>query len=286
MINMGTERNLHAGKVSISPSSKKLNEDYLTYASNWVNQDEDAHICIIADGMGGHTSGNAASYYAVNFILKWWKSTIWNHNSADKFFEECQESIIDAFYEINDNLLELGRLEGKKIGTTLSVLIFVKNTYYICHVGDTRIYRFREQVLVPEKPTEDTIDLDEEKSLVQLTEDHSWAAMQVKSGQMDIDEAKSHEKAHYLTQCMGVKGDIKPFTASGSFTGADYFLLTSDGFHNLITDSTLREQWCKELEVHTEIQDICDSFYNTVKTFGFHDDVSMLMVNIGSRTEG
>lgn len=286
MINTKNQRKLYTGKVSISPSSKRVNEDYLSHSSNAINQEEYVHICIIADGMGGHTLGDAASYYAINFILKWWKSVTWRHNSADAFLKECQESIIDVFYEINDNLIEMGRLEHKKIGTTLSVLIFVNNVYYICHIGDTRIYRFREKVLIPEKPTDDTIDLDEEKSLLQLTEDHSWASAQIKSGQMNAEEAKSHTNAHYLTQCMGVKGDIKPFTASGSFSSADYFLLSSDGFHNLFADSTLREQWCKELENHAKIQDICDHFYDLVKASNFHDDVSILMVNIGERTEG
>ncbi|MFA1819800.1 PP2C family serine/threonine-protein phosphatase [Virgibacillus oceani] len=276
---------MYGGKVSVNPSSKKVNEDYLTYVSDTMNNGEDVHIGIIADGMGGHTSGDAASYYAVHFILKWWKRILWEHDSVDAFFKDCQASIIDVFYEINDNLIELGRLENKKIGTTLSVILFVGNDYYVCHIGDTRIYRYRESVLErEEKPTDDTIDLDEEKSLLQLTEDHSWASEQIKNGKMEPEAANNHEKSHYLTQCLGVKGGIKPFTASGSFTSADYFLLTSDGFHNLFSDNWIRDQWCNKLEEGASMQEICDYFYKLAKTSHFRDDVSILTVNISERT--
>lgn len=286
MINTGKGKKLFGGKVSITPASKSVNEDYLTFSSNQINQNEEVHICIIADGMGGHTSGDVASYYAANYILKWWKSSVWAHDTAKDFMKESQLNIIDVFHEINENLIEAGRLENKKIGTTLSVIIFVGNEYYLCHVGDTRIYRFRERVLERENPTDDTIDLDEEKSLLQLTEDHSWVKEQIENGQMDPEAPGVQKKSHFLTQCLGVKGDIQPFTASGSFTSADYFLLSSDGFHQLFADSLIRDQWCQKLEEGANMQEICDHFYKMAKASNYHDDVSILTVNIRERAEG
>lgn len=285
MNNTLESKGLFAGKVSVKPDSKKVNEDYLTYSSALIQPDEEVHIAIIADGMGGYSAGDAASYYAVNFILKWWKSTVWTHQSAESFMNECETSIIDAFHEINHDLIEFGRLENKKIGTTLSVILYAENRYYICHIGDTRIYRFRERVLEKENPSDDTIDLNQEKSLIQLTEDHSWANEQLKYGHMEVEEARAHEKANYLTQCLGVEGEIQPFTASGSFTYADYFLLSTDGFHDLFSADLLREEWCKHVEEGTSMQGVCDHFYGMIKASQFQDDASLIAVNIGKRAD-
>src|SRR5699024_5535343 len=62
------ERQLYGGKVSIKPAKKKVNEDYLTYSSASIGADEKIYIAVIADGMGGYSAGDAASYYAVHFI--------------------------------------------------------------------------------------------------------------------------------------------------------------------------------------------------------------------------
>ncbi|PAV28976.1 hypothetical protein CIL05_13425 [Virgibacillus profundi] len=283
MSNMIKNEHVQTGSFSVKPSSKKANEDSLAYSANILKSDQGAYIFIIADGMGGHSMGDAASYFAVNYVLKWWRSTAWMNKRSEEFLKNCQEELIEVFHEINQKLIEIGRLENKEIGTTLSVLILIGNEYFICHIGDSRIYRYREKVLTLEEPNGDTIDLNEEKSFLQLTVDHSFASMQVENGVMTAEEAQSHDKAHYLTQCIGIKGEIEPFTASGKFTAADYFLLCTDGFYKLFTEEELKEQWSMKLEEKVSIKEVSDHFYDLVKKDSFHDDVSILTINVAER---
>ena len=267
------------GRFTLKPSSKKTNEDSLMHSTDSLKSNQDVHIFMIADGMGGHSMGDSASYFALSYVRKWWMSKIWMSEEPKEFLKNCQEELIDVFHEVNQKLIEIGRLEEKEIGTTLSVLILVGNEYFIGHIGDSRIYRYREEVLAIEQPNGDTIDLNEEKSFLQLTVDHSYASLKVKNGEMSAEEAMSHDKAHYLTQCMGIKGEIEPYVASGEFTAADYFVLCTDGFYKLFTEDELKKQWTIKLEENASMQNVSDSLYNLVKTKNFHDDASMLIVN-------
>lgn len=278
---------MQVGKVSMHPETKQVNEDCTFYDSKHLNETDRVHICMIADGMGGHESGDAASYFAIRYIQKWFKSTVWHHHDVNDFLKDCRTSLIDAFYELNNYLIDIARLENEEIGTTLSVIIFAGNQYFLCHVGDTRIYRYRHKILTHKNPTDETIDLSEVQSLTLLTEDHTWLNDQRKNGYIKDSEEKKHSKAHLLTQCLGIKGGIRPYTSAGTFTVEDYFLLCSDGFHDLITDEELHREWDNLFRANmNDVQGICDHFYHFVSTSNpLHDDVSLIVAKVADEME-
>ncbi|WP_130859234.1 PP2C family protein-serine/threonine phosphatase [Gracilibacillus phocaeensis] len=287
MTNTEMKAHVQQGKFSFRPSTDRPNQDSIGVSSENLSTGQAVHLFVIADGMGGHELGDAASYFAVDYVLKWWRSMVWMNEKPADFLPTCKAQIIDLFAEINTQLMEIGRREQKDIGTTLSVLMVVDDQYFICHIGDTRIYRYRAQITDLEEPNGDTIDLNKEKRFVQLSVDHSFASMQVEKGLMTTEEAKSHDKAHYLTQCMGIKGDVKPYTASGTFTNVDYFLLCTDGFHGLFTEEELSQQWTAQLEKKQTLEAITDHFYHVAKDDKHPtDDVSILTVHMETRTEG
>lgn len=270
---------LHIGEVSVIGPDKQFNEDYFDVSSSSIENPDDVHLLIVADGMGGHTFGDVASFYAVNFLVKWWRGKVRMHQSLPAFFKDCQNNIGDAFQKINERLIRVGKLEDSSVGTTMSVLLVAGDEYFICHVGDSRIYRFNDVKSRANKIWDETIDLNKHKSFVQLTNDHSWATMQVENGLMTMEEAASHSKAHLLTQCIGIKGAVTPFTTSGNLTENDHFLLCTDGLYSLFTDRVLEEQWKDKLANHAGSQDIADHFYSLAKTAKHHDDVSILVAN-------
>lgn len=271
-------------KFSLTPSLERSNQDAFGFSSDRLSSEQEVHIAVIADGMGGHSLGDAASQFAVDYVLKWWRSTIWMNEEPATFLSTCKEKLITLFHEINDRLIEIGKLEQAGIGTTLSVLLCVGNQYFICHIGDSRIYRYREKINDLEESNGDTIDLNKEKVFLQLTVDHSFASKQVEEGLMTAKEAKSHDKAHYLTQCMGVKGDVEPYTASGTFTVSDSFLLCTDGFHTLFTDNELNKEWTAQIEKKQPLDAVISHFYALTKAKKRTDDASILAVNF-KRTE-
>ncbi|GAB2536044.1 PP2C family protein-serine/threonine phosphatase [Gracilibacillus alcaliphilus] len=267
------------GKFSLTPGAERQNQDAFGCSSDRLTSGQKVHLVVIADGMGGHSLGNAASYFAVDYVLKWWHSTIWMNDDPTQFLSVCKEKLINLFHEINDRLIEIGKLEKKEIGTTLSVILFVEDQYFICHIGDSRIYRYRANITELEEPNGDTIDLNKEKTFLQLTVDHSYASMQVENGLMTTEEAHAHDKAHYLTQCMGIKGEVEPYTASGMFTAVDYFLLCTDGFHTLFTDKELSREWTAQLEQQQSMENVTAHFYDLTKAKKHSDDATILTVH-------
>lgn len=276
---MKIKKSLHVGEVSTIGPDKQFNEDYMECSSGTIETPDDVHILIMADGMGGHTFGDVASFYAVNFMMKWWRGKVRMHETLSAFFKDCQNNVEDAFQKINERLIKVGKLEESNIGTTMSVLMVVGDQYLICHVGDSRIYRFNDSRGNESKPMDETIDLNKNKTFVQLTKDDSWATMQVENGLMTMEEAVSHSKAHLLTQCVGIKGSVAPFTASGKLTENDHFLLCTDGLYSLFTDGVLEEQWKYKMAHQASLQDIADHFYALAKTANHYDDVSILIAN-------
>ncbi|MGM0941701.1 MAG: PP2C family protein-serine/threonine phosphatase [Bacillota bacterium] len=275
---MNATKGIDFGLFTMKGPDKKINEDYIEYTSSYLNQNEEAHILIAADGMGGHTFGDIASFYAANYILKWWRTKLIKHDNSERFLEDCQDTIAGIFHVINQKLIDIGKREDHHLGTTLSVLIIVGDQYLICHVGDTRIYRVRKPIAIRLEESYDTIDLEQSKRFVQLTKDHTWARMQVENGALSEREAEKDDKSHLLTQCMGVKGEIDPFVSMDTCSEEEHFILCTDGLYSLFTKEDLHKQFQEGLEREHSLQKIAEHFCNLARDANYHDDVSVLIL--------
>ena len=128
----------------------------------------------------------------------------------------------------------------------------------IKHIGDSRIYRVKG-------------------SAEQLTEDHSWVAVQVKNGRMSAEEAKHHDSRHVLTQCLGVNDKIMPYVSYGSLSGSDQILLCSDGFYTMVEE----EQWLKYFSLpKTKSQDLqatANTLVDLANHSGGYDNITVVL---------
>lgn len=191
------------------------NEDFL-YAGKLKSG---AYLFIIADGMGGHSAGEVASYSAVTGFIKALKKGI-----GDNVTEELRQIVLD----INEKLIREGEKKDilRGMGTTLSVLYIKDCLGYIVHVGDSRIYRYSEPY----------------QELEQLTEDHSLVGKLLKDGFISLEEAQAHPKRNVLYQSVGLKKEIE-VQAMGPFRVREgqKFVLCSDGLNNELTDPEIME---------------------------------------------
>lgn len=277
---MLTGKKLYLGiRTEIGPN-KVMNDDYFDIETCSLSSGETAHLLLIADGMGGHAFGDIASFYAVNLFLKWWKKTSLQSQSAKTFLRRCKEEIPQVFEAINKKLIATGKKDDKGIGTTLTVLLLTDDQYFICHVGDCRIYQLRNSKRIADRYSDDTVDLTREKAFLQLTRDHSWANMQIDNGTMKAEEAYRHPKATILTQCLGIRGQIEPYTTTGTFKDTDHFLLCTDGFYSLFDDTVIYKQWIKQLQAGQNEEEIAAYFLKLAKRANHHDDVSILFANL------
>ena len=157
---------------------------------------------VIADGMSGSEAGREAADACVQGFLSDYFST------PDSWTVETSgEKILGA---LNRWLYSQGHQQygtSRGLVTTLSVLVIKSTTAYLFHVGDTRIYHFRDC------------------ELEQLTLDH----------RLTISDEKN-----YLSRAMGIDVHLDIDYRSFPVETGDSFLLTTDGIHDFVDDSTLK----------------------------------------------
>jgi serine/threonine protein phosphatase PrpC len=111
--------------------------------------------------------------------------------------------------------------ELRGMGTTLTALLVHGGRAHLVHAGDSRCYVFRDG------------------HLKQLTDDHSWIAEQLRSGQISEAEAKSSKFRHVITKSIGFERDIEADMKSVPVSAGDCFLLCSDGMSNYVEHGEL-----------------------------------------------
>ena len=196
--------------------AREMNQDYF-YASNL---DDDIKLYILADGMGGYKGGEIASQLAVNCA----KSYICNNFSEiSKEKEEILKLIRSAIEYANMIVYEkASEIEDlHDMGTTLEVVIIYNNKVFIGHVGDSRVYRVRKNVIR------------------RLTTDHSYVEKLVKDGSITKEEAYNHPNKNMLLKALGCNNLVKPDVFYKGFLKGDILLMCSDGLTNMLKENEI-----------------------------------------------
>ncbi len=192
-------------------NSRDNNEDsYLLEKKNGF-----ISLIAVADGMGGHRAGEIASQIVVEYIKKF------EFNFDSKLLTEIKRLINEA----NNKIIESGSrdIELKNMGTTLSLGIIEKLNLYIGHVGDSRIYLYRDG------------------ELKQLTSDHSLVNELLVENKIEPDEAFNHPQKHILTQALGVDEDLRIETRCVTLTEGDHLLFCTDGLTDMVRASEIKK---------------------------------------------
>ncbi len=174
-------------------------------------------LLIVADGMGGHRGGATASRLAAETV----KAQYLGSETAD-IATALRHSLSRANARIYSEAQSNPELRG--MGTTTSVLAVRNGEGWLAHVGDSRIYRIRED------------------NIEQLTDDHSLVATMVREGLLSAAEAETHPRRNVLQRSMGVAEDVE-VDVKGPFElqEGDTFILCSDGLHGVVKEEEMRE---------------------------------------------
>lgn len=174
------------------------------------------YALIIADGMGGHRSGEVASQIAVNFIREQIAELRQNTHSAEDWCRLLSELVEKANVQV---CLDACKDEEKRgMGTTLTIALFLPETVILSHVGDCRAYLLRDGILV------------------QLTDDHTLVQEMVAAGTISPEESADHPHRHVLTRALGSPEHVQPDHLILPREKHDRYLLCTDGLHGFITD--------------------------------------------------
>jgi serine/threonine protein phosphatase PrpC len=226
------------------------NEDYFGYFKT-----SGEILAIVADGMGGHASGEIASRMAVEII-----NEIYSKERADKDGLEALKSAFQvANFTILQKSLEQEGLNG--MGTTATALVLEDDQALVGHMGDSRAYLFRDA------------------TVSQLTKDHSLVERMVDQGLLNREEANRHPQRNVIYKTLGgnMDGEVD-LLGPIPIRINDIFLLCSDGLTNLVTDQELLEIVTKESP-----QTACETLIQLANQRGGHDNITVQILKVGKR---
>ena len=214
------------------------------------NEDADyvgQNVFAIADGMGGHSAGEIASFIAVNAVNKLPENT----NAIPGSIESC-------FQSANAKILEISKSfeSTKGMGTTLTMAFIEKMTAFIGHVGDSRAY------------------LISANEIKQLTSDHSVVAELIRSGCISKDDARNHPQRNAIIRSLGNEDDVKVDILEVSVNFGDYLVLCTDGLHNMLSDDEIKNI----ILASDSPQAASDRLIDFSKLRGGHDNISVVIV--------
>jgi serine/threonine protein phosphatase PrpC/CRP-like cAMP-binding protein len=232
--------------------------------------DRRLRLHIVCDGLGGHRGGEVASATAVNVV----REELLRQRELLEGFErgdsQVSESVIhallrDAVTEANHRIHERGRMTPSQrgMGTTLSLLVVVRDRVLIAHVGDTRVYRMRG------------------KSLTQLTRDHSLESeleqgLLISPAQLEGLEGQYRNQ---VTRAVGVFPTVDVDLLTFEARPGDRFLLCSDGLHGLVDDLTL-----SHLLDDQDVSNIAERMVDLANVRGGRDNITALVLELGAPT--
>jgi protein phosphatase len=177
-------------------------------------------VLAVADGVGGHQAGEVASQMAVNGVAALLGRASGMAEAQDGDRLPLLHSVLTR---INKQVFEAAsqNQSGAGMGTTLSVAMIEGNAVWIGHIGDSRVYLYRD------------------RKLSRLTPDHSWVAEEVARGAMTPQEAETHPRRNILTRAVGTAQQVEPTTIRADLLPGDSLLLCSDGLYGMVTEDRI-----------------------------------------------
>ncbi|OGO14601.1 MAG: hypothetical protein A2030_08405 [Chloroflexi bacterium RBG_19FT_COMBO_50_10] len=246
-------RRTHPGKT------REENEDSLlclTLSRIQQGVSQPAGLFAIADGMGGHAMGDLASSLAIQTIVQKASSELASLQNLTP--EEYISWLKDAVQAANLTLFESRQKADNDMGSTLVCALLLGNQAYLAHLGDSRIYLLRD------------------KSIQQLTSDHSLVQQLVTNGQISRDEARFHPQRNVILQSLGEKAQAEADIYTQELLPGDRLLLCSDGLSGMLDDQKIR------IIIHESQspQVACDYLIDAANLAGGEDNISIILVEV------
>lgn len=220
-------------------------------AKNPRQWQERGHLFVIADGMGAHAAGEVASRVATDTITM---------SYSKRANEPPHKALVEAVYDAHRSIKEQSDLDDafRDMGTTVDALVILPQGAIVAHVGDSRIYRLRNQ------------------QLEQLTADHSLVWEVCRAGNLPIDKAPSFIPRNQITRSLGPTENLQ-VDLEGPFPlmSGDVFLGCSDGLSGQVTDTEIGQV----LSV-LEPDDAVEALVNLANLRGGPDNITVFVAKV------
>ncbi len=242
---------------SIAPPRFEFSWFGVTDTGRVRSRNEDSFIClpeqslwVVADGMGGHDSGDYAS------------ATI--TSQAEKFIQ--QSSLEDSILVLEENFLHSNELIVEKagnigksttIGSTVASLFVWDDLAFVLWAGDSRVYRYRDG------------------ALTRLTEDHSYVEELVRMGKLSEAEAEAHPASNVVLNAIGIDTNIIIDMEFSRIQDEDIYILCSDGLYKDLSEETISQILGDQ---QTNIESLTQALLTAALEAGGSDNCTIVLV--------
>jgi protein phosphatase len=216
---------------------------------------------LVADGVGGHNSGELASRRAVvgveSFLARNSVETI--HGAAAPA-AALMDYFLRCFRAINTDIRDLSRKDPANRGmATTAVLAHISDDkLFVVNIGDSRAYMLRAG------------------SISRVTVDHSVVSDMVASGELTEEEASFHPRKNEITRALGAESDVSPDFFIADVIKGDRILLCTDGLHGELSDDDI----CRIVSLGADMNETCRMLVDAANANGGSDNITVVCVEI------
>ncbi len=221
----------------------------------------DEALCIVADGMGGHRSGEVASALAIKAMVEYYRESMAHYDEPPEP-ENSPEQVRLTRAVLNANGAVFSAASANEsyhgMGTTIVSGFFTDRGVYLAHIGDSRCYRLREG------------------NLEQRTEDHSLANEYVRMGILSAEDVEYFPYKNVITRACGLTDDVEVDIHFEELQSKDLFLFCSDGLSDMVPDSEI----VSIMRANTNLDDMCRELVERANANGGADNITVVLARI------
>lgn len=238
---------------------KKENQDSVL-VKRGIYGEEQIVLAVMCDGMGGLKKGEIASASLIRAFGGWFEKELPEILQSPSIENQLIFSWDQLIRRMNRKIREYGKKNGMQLGTTVTAMLFWEQEYYIAHVGDSRAYEIREEIL-------------------QLTKDQTLVQREVEQGILDKSSAEKDPRRSVLLQCVGVMETVDPVYVKGRIKKDSVYLLCCDGFRHEITPGEIAQAFSPQRMRDEKVMDqTSEEMIAINKNRGESDNISVIVI--------
>jgi len=225
-------------------------------------------LVVLADGMGGYNAGEVASGIAVSVVMTEVSHGLQNASPVERGERNGEDLGVSLLrgniQKANASIFHAAQSQPQYagMGTTIVSGLFYDNRVAVGHVGDSRMYRLRGEVLET------------------ITRDHSLLQEQIDSGMISIEDARLSKNKNLVTRAVGIDADLEPEIHVHDVMVGDIYLLCSDGLNDMVEDDDIQ---ATIYALQSNLPLAADQLIQMANDNGGRDNVSVILVKIKGR---
>jgi serine/threonine protein phosphatase PrpC len=230
-----------------------------------VAADATCGLVVLADGMGGYNAGEVASGIAVSVTMTETAQPLKNASPIARDEESGEELAVvllgRSIQKANASIYQAAQSDAQYagMGTTIVSALFYDNRVVVAHVGDSRLYRLRDETLEA------------------ITRDHSLLQEQIDCGMISVENARHSQNKNLVTRAVGIDAELIPEIHVHDVAVGDIYLLCSDGLNDMVEDDDIQSIL---YAMQGNLALAAEQLIQTANDNGGRDNVSVILVKV------